>query len=124
MRRDFIRISPDEDAAAVLQLMAMARVRALPVVEAGRTCGFVAHRDLARAALARAGAVGPVASFVRPVEPVSPEALLSEAARRMLGAELPCLVAAEGAEGEQHVVGLVTEGDLLRVAYRADPLRP
>jgi len=122
MRRDFIRVSPDAAVRDVLRLMAMARVRALPVILADRLAGLVAHRDLALAALGLgdrpADAATPVAPFVRPVEPVSTDAPLSEAARRMIGEGAPCLVAADEAEDGPRVVGLLTEGDLLREAYR------
>ena len=54
MRRDFIRIEPDEDLASVASLMGMARLRALPVVAQGQLAGMIEHGVLARAALARA----------------------------------------------------------------------
>jgi len=124
MRPDFIRISPAESVLSVMQLMSMARVRALPVVEEGRVRGLVAHRDLASAVLGLTGraidAAARVERFVQPVAPVSPEAPLPEAARRMVAESIPCLVAALGDEEHgQEVVGLLTEGDLLREAYRA-----
>jgi len=120
MRSDFIRVSPDEAAADVLRLMSMARVRVLPVVLAGRCAGMVRHGDLARAALAAAGRLtGPVGRFVRTVDPLSPNAPLSEAARRMLDEATPCLPASEEGRDEAPLLGLVTEGALLRAAYRS-----
>ena len=118
MRRDFIRVSASEDPASVFRLMGMARVRALPVLDGPRLAGMVCHRDLARAALGEAASFSgrSLAPFVRAVAPVSSDAPLAEAARRMVGEETPCLAAAEPDGGA--VVGLVTEGDLLRAAYR------
>jgi CBS domain-containing protein len=121
LRRDFIRVSPDDAPEDVLRIMTMARVRTLPVVAAGRIRGFVDHRDLALAALGLGSgaqaAFDSIASFVRPARPVSPEAPLPEAARQMIGEQLPCLVAADEDDGS--VLGLVTETDLLRAAYGA-----
>ena len=118
MHRDFIQVSPHERVADVLQLMALARVRALPVIHGGVWQGLVSHRDLALAALAGHGVPpGDIAEHVRAIAPVSPDATLSEAARRMLGDAAPCLLAVEGEAGEARVVGLLTESDLLREAY-------
>lgn len=127
MRRDFIRVSPGEPVLAVLQVMSMARVRAVPVLEGGRPRGLVAHLDLAAAILGLTGAAveaaDPVARFVRPVAPVSVEMPIDEAARHMIDAAVPCLLAvSEGREGGT-VAGLLTEGDLLREAYLAEGAR-
>ena len=123
MHRDFIHVSPAEPVLAVLQLMSMARVRVLPVVDGGWVRGLVAHTDLAAAVLGLTGdavdAAAPVERFVRPVPPVSPEATLPEAAQRMVGEAIPCLVAAVEDGDEAQAVGLVTESDLLRVAYQS-----
>jgi CBS domain-containing protein len=125
MRRAFIQVAPDEGLEAVYRLMAMARVRELPVVEGGQVAGMVSHLDLARASLKcarrrdRAGLSGPIAPFVRPVEPLSPDATLQHAARRMLDDRRPCLPAVELTLGGglPRIVGLLVEGDLLRIAY-------
>jgi len=127
MRRAFIRVAPDEGLEAVCRLMAMARVRELPVVDGDRLTGMVSQRELARAALGHAcrGDGAPsdetIAAFVRPVEPISPEAPLPEAARRMVDGQRPCLPAAESVGGAPRIVGLLVEGDLLRAAYRGRP---
>lgn len=129
MHRDFIRVSPEESLLDVVRLMHMARVRILPVVEGGRLAGIVSHRELARAAIERAAASqgkieGSIAPFVRAAGPVSPEATLLEAAHRMLGDAVPCLAAVEP-EGSTNLVGLLTEGDLLRAAYQSpSPVPP
>jgi len=120
MRRDFIRIRPEEDLASVAHLMGMARVRALPVVGDGGLAGMISHRVLAREALARARQGrpldSPIAAFVEPIEPITPDATLRAAAARMIETDLPCLPAV-GSAGR--LVGLVTEGDLLRAAYES-----
>jgi len=127
MRRAFIQVAPDEGLEAVYRLMAMARVRELPVVNGGRLAGMISHGDLVRAALecvrraGRAGLSDPITPLVRSVEPLSPDATLQEAARRMLADQRPCLPAAEsdGGGGLPRIVGLLVEGDLLRIAYSA-----
>lgn len=121
MRRDFIRVAPEEPILAVLQLMSMARVRVLPVLDGDRLRGLVTHRELAAAILGLTGepadAAEPIARFVHPAAPVSVEASLPDAARQMVAEASPCLVVAREAEGHPRVVGLVTESDLLREAY-------
>ena len=83
---------------------------------------MVERRRLA-AALARAcrgEAPAPdetIAGFVRPVEPLSPESSLAEAARRMVDGRRACLPATETGGGDPRIVGLLVEGDLLRAAY-------
>jgi CBS domain-containing protein len=131
MHREFIRVAPEESVLAVLQLMSMARVRVLPVVEGDQMRGLVAHRDLVAAILGLTGeavdAAEPVVDFARPVAAVSPEAPLLEAARRMIEEAVPCLVVTLEIDGRPRVVGLITEGDLLREAYwrglRRNPIR-
>ncbi|NNL65132.1 MAG: CBS domain-containing protein [Myxococcales bacterium] len=121
MRRDFIRIEPDEDLGSVASLMGMARLRVLPVVAEGRLTGMIDHRVLARAALARAcggeGLAAPIDAYVDAVEPIDPDATLREAAELMVAEHLPCLPVSAGEGSERRLVGLLTEGDLLRAAY-------
>lgn len=119
MRREFIQVDLETDPRAAFELMVMARVRALPVLEAGRSVGWVHFTDLVRAALdgVLAGHPRSLARWLRPGEPIACEAPLAEAARRMLEGSMPCLLAAEPGDASERVVGLITETDLLRDAY-------
>ena len=121
MRRDFIRIEPDEELGSVASLMGMARLRVLPVVTDGRLAGMIDHRVLARAALARAcegeGLAAPIDAYVDAVVSIDPDASLQEAVEQMVAEHLPCLPVSAGKGAERRLVGLLTEADLLRAAY-------
>jgi CBS domain-containing protein len=45
-----------------------------------------------------------------PVETIGPDALLSEAATRMIDQQVGCLVVVDG----ERILGLITEGDFVR----------
>jgi len=120
MRRDFIHVAPHEDLWSTTRLMGMARVRDLPVVEAGELRGMISHRDLAAALLerlhggGRAALAGSIAPWIRVGAPtVAPDTSLREAADTMVRAGLACLAAVDG----DRLVGLLVEGDLLRAAF-------
>lgn len=114
LRRDFIAVDPGAEPRAVLQLMEMARVRTLPVLDARRFVGWLVFRELARAVVAGDVPVS-IAPLVRPGTAVGVDASLAEVARHMIESKQPLVAAAEpGAAG---VAGLVTEADLLRAAY-------
>jgi CBS domain-containing protein len=99
------------------------------VLEDGRVVGVVTHRSLLAASLSKALAFDPQArrTFMRSVDvgevmsrdpvTVAPDASLREAARLMIGRRIGCLpiVKPDGT-----LVGLVTETDLLRVAFLGD----
>ncbi len=118
MRRQFIRIEPDADPRAALELMEMARVRSLPVLARGAPPGWILHRDLAQAALdGSLDQESGIGRWVRPGLPVPVHMPLSDAVEKMLEADAPCLMAADFEADPPHIVGLVTESDLLRAAY-------
>jgi CBS-domain-containing membrane protein len=103
-------------------VMALGRIRHLPVLEEGRVVGVVSQRDLFRSALAVALGYGERAQktllktlrvkevMSEPAITVSPEATIKEAARLMVEHKIGCVPVVEGST----LVGIVTETDILR----------
>jgi CBS domain-containing protein len=103
-------------------IMALDRIRHLPVLEDGRVVGVVSQRDLFRSALAAALGYGEKAQktllrtirvkevMSEPAITVSPGATIKEAARLMIEHKIGCLPVLEG----HKLVGIVTETDILR----------
>jgi CBS domain-containing protein len=103
-------------------IMALDRIRHLPVLEDGRVVGVVSQRDLFRSALAAALGYGEKAQktllrtirvkevMSEPAITVSPGATIKEAARLMIEHKIGCLPVIEGPK----LVGIVTETDILR----------
>ena len=103
-------------------IMNLARIRHLPVLDEGRVVGVVSQRDLFRSALAAALGYGENAQkrllrtlrvkevMQEPAITISPEASVKDATRLMLESKIGCLPVVEG----RTVVGIVTETDILR----------
>ena len=125
MQREFASVRSDERLDFVEDVMALGRVRHLPVVDDGKLVGVVTQRDLLAASLSRvldfdsqerrtflrSVDVGEVMSK-RPIT-VEPRATLREAASLMLRHKIGCLPVV-GTRGE--LVGIVTGADFLRWA--------
>jgi acetoin utilization protein AcuB len=103
-------------------IMALGRIRHLPVLDENRVVGVVSERDLFRSALAVALGYGQRAQATllktvrvkevmsEPAITISPEATIKEAARLMIAQKIGCLpVIAAG-----RLVGIITETDVLR----------
>jgi len=120
MRRHWLAVSPRAPVRETLQLMRMARLRQLPVVADGILRGVVPYAALVEAALkGRASQVGEV---MAPEMETGDEAMpVEEAASRVARSRAGCLPIVEPTPDGPRLVGLVTESDLLRLAY--DPLR-
>jgi CBS domain-containing protein len=126
MQREFATVRSDERLDFVDDVMALGRVRHVPVVDDGKLVGVVTQRDLLAASLSRAldfdakerrtflrsVDVGEVMSK-KPIT-VGPHTTLREAAALMLRHKIGCLPVV-GSRGE--ALGLLTETDLLRAAY-------
>ncbi|HEY8233013.1 MAG TPA: CBS domain-containing protein [Vicinamibacteria bacterium] len=108
------------------EMLAMGRIRHLPIVEEGAVVGIVSQRDLFRSGLAAATGIGTntrkkllqgllVKEIMNePVITVDPDATVQAAARLMVENKIGCLpVVSEG-----RLQGLLTETDVLR--YVAD----
>jgi CBS domain-containing protein len=126
MQREFASVRSDERLDFVDDVMALGRVRHLPVVDDGKLVGVVSQRDLLAASLSRVLEFDPKErrSFLRAIDvrevmaprpvTVAPGATLVEAATLLLRHKIGCLPVV-GPDGE--ALGLLTETDLLRAAY-------
>ena len=102
-------------------LMTMARIRHIPILEGGKLIGIVSQRDLFFSALVQAlglrqreqkdfmKTIRAREVMTRPVLTVSPGASVKEAARLMAENKIGCLPVVKGKE----FVGIVTETDIL-----------
>jgi CBS domain-containing protein len=129
MRRDFITISGGESLREALELMRLARLRHLTIENDGVLVGILSYRDLQDALLARSTPEDDRnASLLRGTTAaehltgtpfsIAPDATLEEAAARLERLRVGCLPVVEISEQGLRVVGLLTEMDLLRAAYR------
>lgn len=129
MRREFASLGADDRVDLADSVMRLGRVRHLPVLDAaGRVVGVVSNRDLLEASLSSVLTAHPAERraflrsvpvaevMTRTVESVSPGDLLVTAASRMLSHKIGCLPVV-GPDGV--MVGLLTESDLLAIAYGA-----
>ena len=132
MRVNFVSVGPEESLLDADRIMRLARIRHLPVVEAGRLVGVLSHRDVLDAAIARLEksdgveraqhlrAISVATVMHRDPYTATEGTKLGDAARRMLRLKIGCLpVVRQGRDGPE-LVGLVTESDLLREAYAPD----
>ena len=128
MRREFISVPPEETLLDAHRTMRLARLRHLLVVENGVLVGILSYRDLQDAVVERGVREDGVAwhealhgvsvreAMVALPYCVRPETPADEAARRMLRLRLGCLPVCEN-EALQ-LVGLLSESDLLRAAWK------
>lgn len=103
-------------------LMSMARIRHIPVLDRGKVVGVLSQRDLFYSALVRAmgfrqreqkdlmKTIRAREVMSHPVITVAPDVSVKEAARLMAENKIGCLPVVEG----KRFVGLVTETDMLR----------
>jgi CBS domain-containing membrane protein len=129
MRTNFVSVRSDESLLDADRIMRLARIRHLPVVEAGRLVGVLSHRDVLDASIARLEKSDGVerAQHLRAISiaevmhrdpyTATEGTTLGDAARRMLRLKVGCLPVIRRGRSGQELVGLVTESDLLRAAY-------
>ena len=125
MQREVATLEESERLDLADDIMRLGRVRHMPVVDGNRIKGIVSQRDLFAASLSKTIDFEPTErrAFLhsidvsevmsRDVVSVSPDTTLREAARRMLRRGIGCLPVVE----DDTLIGLVTETDLLRVAF-------
>lgn len=131
MRRDFVTVRSDEPLSEAIGIMRMGRMRHLLVERGGKLAGILTYREIQERELQRleeasASAVRPAPRELAVEEAmldspyvVTPDTPLRVAAARMTQLGVGCLPVVEVADGDGRLVGLVTESDLLRAAYRA-----
>jgi CBS domain-containing membrane protein len=130
MRRTFISAAPSDNLRHVAQIMQLARIRHLPVLDAaGALVGIVSHRDLLEATTppddpcspaerARHLETIPISGVMRkPVRTITTRETLRDAAELMLRYRIGCVPVVEQIESGVRVVGILTESDLLAAAY-------
>lgn len=122
MVKEPVTLECDDILDVADDIMALGRIRHLPILERGRVVGVLSQRDLFHSALVkvlgfkqreqkdlmRTVRVREVMS--RPVITISPDAAVKEAARLMMEEKIGCLPVVEG----EKFVGVVTETDILR----------
>lgn len=119
MRRRWIAVSPVASLLDTLQLMRLARLRHLPVVADGILRGVISYPVVVAAAVSgQAEQVGQVmAAEAETAEASTP---VAEAAVRIARNGTGCLPVVESTKAGPRLVGLVTESDLLRLAYEPE----
>lgn len=128
-RRDFILVSAGESVHEVERLMRMAQLRHLPIVDGDALVGTLSYRRMQDERLdalegelsepeRRARRERSIEAWVKPEpEAVGLDSPLEEAVRRMLRYRVGYLPVVAPGPGGPRVVGILTEGDLLRIAY-------
>jgi CBS domain-containing protein len=129
MREEVVTLTPKETLDLTQDVMNLGRVRHMPVLDGDRLVGIVSRRDLLEAGMSKALDFDSTArrTFLSSVEvgevmakeliTVDPDVTLAEAARLMVSRKIGCLPVVDP---EGRLLGLVTETDLLSVAYLDD----
>jgi CBS domain-containing protein len=131
MKKKVVRISADDTLWIVKEIMDLASVRHIPVVNRGELVGVVSQRDLLRASLSNIMGISAEEQKVflegvrisevmsAPPHTVGPEDSIQSAARAMAEHKIGCLPVVAGKE----VVGILTETDVLHY-FAALPVCP
>ena len=122
MVTEVVTLHVDEELSLASDIMNLARIRHLPIVEGDRLVGIVSQRDLFKASLASVmgydyaetrdhlKSVAIRDAMVKEVITVEPDTEIQEAGRIMLERKIGCLPVVQG----ERLVGMVTETDVLR----------
>ena len=127
MSHPVVTLTASETLSLAEEIMNMARVRHLPVIDDDENLvGLVTHRDLLRASLSTLTALSadedkqfkralPASEIMETsVEAIGPDAPAVDAAVRMKEHKIGCLPVVEG----ERLVGIITEADFLELAIR------
>jgi CBS domain-containing protein len=128
MTQEVVTLDRNDKLSLADDLMGLARIRHLPVLDEDRELvGVLTQRDLFRSALAQALGYGSAArrrllqtiavKEIMTPEPttIEPDAPVEQAARIMLERKVGCLPVVERGV----VVGILTEGDFVKLAAQA-----
>lgn len=109
-----ITINAGADYQDAFSIMEEKGLHHLPVLDAAGNCaGLVARRDLQLAARCFQEAPVEIGDIMHhPVTTISPDADLGAAVERMMADHIGCLPVSDNGGG--HLVGIITETDLLR----------
>jgi CBS domain-containing protein len=109
-----LTIDAGADYQQAFKIMEDKDLHHLPVLDAGGNCaGLVARRDLQLAARCFQEAPVEIGEIMhQPVTTIAPDAELGAAVERMMADHIGCLPVSD--DGGSHLVGIITETDLLR----------
>ena len=122
MATDVVTLHVDEELSLASDIMNLARIRHLPILEGDRLVGIISQRDLFRASLASVmgydyaetrdhlKSVAIREAMVKEVITVEPDSEIQEAGRIMLEKRIGCLPVVQN----DRLVGMLTETDILR----------
>ena len=124
MTKDVFTLREHESLSAAKDLMSLARIRHIPIVDdTGRFAGLLTHRDILAATISELAGIDretqdeieagiPIAEIMQTdVVTVTPELSLKEAARLLLEEKYGCLPVVCGTK----LCGIITEADFLRL---------
>ena len=122
MATEVVTLKADEELSLASDIMTLARIRHLPVVEDGRLAGIITQRDLYKASLASVvgydfgeqrvhlETVTIKDVMIRDVFTIGPDVDIRDAGRIMLENKIGCLPVVH----DDVLLGLVTETDILQ----------
>jgi CBS domain-containing protein len=121
MKSEVVTLQADEVLSVASDIMHLARIRHLPIVQGDQLVGIISQRDLFKASLSsilgydyadirdhlKKVAIKDV--MVKKVITIGPDAKIPEAGRIMLAKKIGCLPVVEGSR----LMGMVTETDII-----------
>ena len=122
MTAEVVTLKVDEELSLASDIMTLARIRHLPVVEGDNLVGIISQRDLFKASLASVvgydygkdrkhlKTVLIKEVMIKDVVTIEPHAKIYEAGRIMLEKKIGCLPVVQ----DDSLVGMVTETDILQ----------
>lgn len=125
MRTPVVSIAPEAGLDRALVMMRTQRIRHLPVVQDGKLVGIVTDRDLRLSMVEKDGPQSAPKGLYLPaltkiktimvedVKTITAIDTVGDAANLMSKYKIGCLPVVEGSS--KHIVGIVTETDMLRV---------
>jgi CBS domain-containing protein len=121
MTTEVVTLKVDEELSLASDIMTLARIRHLPIVEGNRLVGIISQRDLFKASLASVidydyqvtrthlKAVTIKEIMVKDIATIAPDAKIHAAGRIMLEKKIGCLPVVK----DDALVGMVTESDIM-----------